>query len=151
MRIVAESFRHVFQKGGAILRRRISVEACNPLLLRKNLYYKQPSISRPLTHSVNADFLHRNVTSHDKSNTRDSLIKMNGFFVVSLHFVIRKSAHKKIITILFKVGSYAGERVFADANFLKCNNIGIKRQHFMHMWREGIHVPSANGDPIRFM
>ena len=21
----------------------------------------------------------------------------------------------------------------------------------MHMWREGIHVPSANGDPIRFV
>ena len=68
------------------------------------------------------------MASHGKSNARNGLVKMNGFSVVTLCFVIRKSTNnnKDVIAILFKSVSYAGEGIFPNTNLLKGNNIRIK-------------------------
>ena len=109
------------------MRRSVCIEARNPLLLHKNLYSMDATILGPFARVINADFLHWDVASNSKSNARNGLVKVNRFSVVSLCFVVGESTNEKIIPKLLKSITNTRKGVFADTNFLKCNNISVKR------------------------
>ena len=65
---------------------------------------------------------------------------------MTLHSDLGEYAMEEVVTILLKSGSYGGDLLLTDSNFLDGTDVALSGCSLPHMCKECIGIPSSKSD-----
>ena len=96
-------------------------------------------------------FLNRDVFFDDESNTRNRLVDMQSFTVMSLEFKIGQSAVKESISVFAKRCSDTRNNILTNPSFLNGKDIHSQCLGLINVGIQRVGIPGSNLKAVFFM
>ena len=96
-------------------------------------------------------FLNRDVFFDDESNTRNRLVDMQSFTVMSLEFKIGQSAVKESISVFAKRCSDTRNNILTNPSFLNGKDIHSQCLGLINVGIQRVGIPGSNLEAVLFV